>query len=50
MNDIRTYIGIQARSQGGSAGSEEPPSQIKGPLFVMKGPPFEIKSPCTFEN
>ena len=33
----------QARSQGGSVGSEEPPSQIKVHYFVMKGPPFETK-------
>ena len=31
---------VQARSQGGSVGSDEPPSQIKGPLFQRKGPVF----------
>ena len=43
-------VTMQACSQGGSVGSEELPSHLKGPLFLMKGPPFEIRSPCTSEN
>ena len=31
---------MQARSQGGSLGVEEPPSQIKGPLFCLKNHKF----------
>ena len=45
-------IVAQARSRGGSVGSEEPPSQRKGPLFcnershfLIKGPPFKTKGP-----
>ena len=35
----------QARSQGGSVGSDEPPSQIKGPLFHVKRSTFYNKDP-----
>ena len=39
----------QARSQGGSVGSDEPPSQIKGPLFYAKRSTFYNKR-STFYN
>ena len=31
---------IRHVARGGSVGSDEPPSQIKGPLFQRKGPLF----------
>ena len=31
---------LQARSQGGSLGAEEPPFQVKGPLFCLKNHNF----------
>ena len=47
---IATYIMIyQARSQGGSVGADEPPSEIKGPLFLKKVHYFEEK-PLIFYN
>ena len=39
----------QARSQGGSVGSDEPPSQTKGPLFYAKRSTFYNKR-STFYN
>ena len=36
-NYIRSYRHV---ARGGSVGSDEPPSQIKGPLFQRKGPLF----------
>ena len=39
----------QARSQGGSVGSDEPPSQIKGPLLCTKRSTFYNKR-STFYN
>ena len=36
---------LQARSQGGFLGAEEPPSQIKGPQSYQKGPLLCLKKP-----
>ena len=43
--DYLFYWSLQAHSQGGSLGAEEPPSQIKGPQFYKKGPVFCLKIP-----
>ena len=39
-----TMFPDQACSQGGSVGSEEPPSQRKVHYLVMKAPPFKKRS------
>ena len=41
INDYNRYSNVQARSQGGLVGSEEPPSQRKVHYHVMKGPLFK---------
>ena len=33
LKELREILDLQARRLGGSVGSDEPPSQIKGPLF-----------------
>ena len=45
MVDKTDDLVLQVRSQGGSVGSEEPPSQRKVHYLVMKGPPFKTKGP-----